>query len=92
MSIVAIQIEAKSSTFKISDMYWKECPFIQGQISLQTAFVCPIWTFIFVDHNVMLSPIHVMALKAYCTREDLFPDFQILISANSFLPFSDLAF
>jgi len=56
--------------------YWDGCPPVPqicGQLSILVAFVCPDWTFILVDHNVMLM-LHFMALWTPCTMEDLRPD------------------
>ena len=46
------------------------------QISIQAAFVCPEWTLIFVDHNVMIT-FHIMALHSSITREDLLPSSKV---------------
>lgn len=62
----------KSSTFVVPPQYWDGCPSVISQISIQAAFVCPEWTWIFVDHNVMIT-FHVMALREPCKNGDLRP-------------------
>jgi hypothetical protein len=74
----------KSSSFTIPDDHWDGCVSIPGQISIQAAYVCPEWTWIFVDHNVMLT-FHVMALRRVCTKDDLRPGSDV---CTSFLPSS----
>jgi len=41
-----------------------------------SAYVCPEWTWIFVDHNVMFT-FHIMALRHVYTKEDLKPDSEV---------------
>ena len=69
---------AKSSAFIIPKAYWDGCPSSQRQISILAAFICPDWTFVLVDHNVMLT-LHVMALRAPCTTEDLLPGSKVIL-------------
>ena len=71
----------KSSSFVIPAQYWDGCPSIIGQISIQAAFVCLEWTWVFVDHNVMIT-FHVMALRATCSSEDLRPGSKVNIILN----------
>jgi hypothetical protein len=69
----------KSSTFVVPPQYWDGCPSVTGQISIQAAFVSPEWTWIFVDHNVMIT-FHVMALRVPCTNSDLQPGSKVSIN------------
>lgn len=75
---------AKSSTFVVPTQYWDGCPSVVGQISIQAAFVCPEWTWIFVDHNVMIT-FHVMALRQPCTNGELRPGTKV---SNIYLLFT----
>jgi hypothetical protein len=68
----------KSSSFVVPPQYWDGCPSVIGQISIQAAFVCPEWTWIFVDHNVMIT-FHVMALRVPVTNSDFLPGSKVSI-------------
>ena len=68
---------AKSSAFTVPSDHWDGCHSIPGLISIQAAYVCPEWTWIFVDHNVLLT-FHIMALRQVCTKEDLKPESDVM--------------
>jgi hypothetical protein len=74
----------KSSTFVVPTQYWDGCPSVVGQISIQVAFVCPEWTWIFVDHNVMKT-FHVMALRQPCTNGELCPGTKVSFICSLFI-------
>lgn len=80
-----IQRGKKSKTFLIPEELYDGPPDSIGQISIQAAFVCPDWTLIFADHNVMVT-FHVMALRYAITKEDLLPSSKVcgfFMSMNS---------
>jgi hypothetical protein len=47
-----------------------------GQISIQVAFICPDWTLIFIDHNVMIT-FYIMALHHPISKADLEPSSRV---------------
>jgi hypothetical protein len=62
----------KSHAFRIPSHLFDGPPGVDGQISIQLAFIRPDWTLIFADHNVMIS-FHVMHLRQPCKEEDFYP-------------------
>ena len=62
----------KSHAYGIPSHLFDGPPSVKGQISIQMAFICPDWTLIFADHNVMIS-FHVMRLRWPCMEEDFCP-------------------
>ena len=71
-----IQRGKKSKTFLIPEELYDGPPDSIGQISIQAAFICPDWTLIFADHNVMVT-FHIMALRYAITKADLLPSSKV---------------
>ncbi|KAF8175168.1 hypothetical protein BJ912DRAFT_1064411 [Pholiota molesta] len=73
--IIAEGFEArgnKSYMFKIPRKHWFGPKGTPGYIRILFAYMCEDWTWIFVDHNVLMT-MHVLRLRRPVTREDLEP-------------------
>ena len=60
----------KGMAYDIPLSCWDGPPGNQGQIRILVAFICEKWTWVFVDHNAMLT-VHVMALRTPLKEADL---------------------
>lgn len=47
-----------------------------GIVTIQMAFICPDFTFVFADHNVMVT-FHIMCLTLFCVQSDLTPSLMV---------------
>lgn len=68
----------KSHAYGIPSHLFDGPPGMNGQISIQLAFIRPDWTLIFADHNVMIS-FHIMQLRRPCTPSDLRPGSKVCL-------------
>lgn len=48
-------------------------------ITIQMAFICPDWTLVFADHQVMIT-FHVMLLKELCCAQDFATDSKVSLA------------
>ncbi len=62
----------KGYMYKIPREHWSGPKGTPGFVRILFAFVCEEWTWVFIDHNAMMT-IHVLRLRQPVMREDLLP-------------------
>ncbi|KAJ7277035.1 hypothetical protein C8J57DRAFT_1466352 [Mycena rebaudengoi] len=79
VSLDPVQRGEKSNAYRIPADYLVGTPTESSLVSIQAAFICPEWTLIFVDHNVMIT-FHLMQASPLLTIKDLIPSSPIWLS------------